>query len=35
MKNEQCILQYYMMLGKGYALNRMGVAGLSGMNTGK
>ena len=24
-----------LMFGKGYALNRMGVAGLSGMNTGK
>ena len=29
------LLQYDLMFGKGYALNRMGVAGLSGMNTGK
>ena len=33
--NEHWMLQYDLMFGKGYALNRMGVAGLSGMNTGK
>ena len=33
--NEQWFLQYDLMFGKGYALKRMGLAGLSGVDTGK
>ena len=33
--DEHWLLQYDLMFGKGYALSRMGVAGLSGMDTGK
>ena len=33
--NEHWMLQYDLMFGKGYALNRMGVAGLSGHEYGQ
>ncbi len=32
---EHWLLQYDLMFGRGYALQRMGLAGLSGVDTGK